>query len=294
MKGLVRRPAPYAYVVAACLLVSLFIGILTPIMPAMAVALVVIGALAAAAFSQPLIAVALLLAMGGMPLEQLTGGEKSLLQGFGGASASGIVLVAMVGLLSIVLLNSKAFSRISFLDGVYGVLLIAGAASILWAPVPLEGFRVLAKMAYPFLIYLAVRSFMSGERQRDTVVRLVLLGGVIVAVWAFYGFLTVGLSAFMHGGVYNLTVSTTHPTPFGFYNVCLFALCYSRWRQHGSRGFAALAVLFAVEAIMSQSRMAMFGVVLVAVLVELALSRRADALAAGGAHRRAARRRWAA
>ncbi|MDO8847178.1 MAG: O-antigen ligase family protein [Coriobacteriia bacterium] len=273
-EGAARRPAPYAYVVAACLLVSLFIGMLTPIMPAMAVALVVIGALAAAAFSQPLIAVALLLAIGGMPLEQLTGGEKSLLQGFGGASASGIVLVAMVGLLSIMLLNSKAFSRISFLDGAFGLLLIAGAASILWAPAPLEGFRVLSKMAYPFLIYLAVRSLMSGERQRDLVVRLVLLGGVIVSVWAFYGFVTVGLPAFIHGGVYNLTVSTTHPTPFGFYNVCLFALCYARWRQHGSRGFAAFAVLFGIEAVMSQSRMAMFGVVLVAVLVELALSRR--------------------
>lgn len=271
--GALRRPAPYAYVVLGCVLVSLFIGVLTPVMPAMAVALVVVGALAVAALSQPLIAVALLLAIGGLPLEQLTGGEKSLLTGFGGASASGIVLVAMVGLLTLVLINSKALSKISFLDGVFGLLIIVGAASIVWAPVPLEGFRVLSKIAYPFLIYLAVRSFMTGPRERDLVLRLVLAGGIVVAVWAFYGFFTVGLSAFLSGGVYNLTVSTTHPTPFGFYNVALFALCYARFRQHGSRGFGALAALFGIEAIMSQSRMAMFGVVLVAVLVEIALSR---------------------
>lgn len=269
----VRRPAPYAYVVLACVLVSLFIGTLTPIMPAMAVALVVVGALAVAAVSQPLVAVALLLAIGGLPLEQLTGGEKSLLPGFGGASASGVVLVAMVGLLTLVLINSKALSRISFLDGAFGILLAVAAASILWAPVPLEGFRVLSKMAYPVLVYLAVRSFMTGTKERDLVLRVVLFGGIVVAVWAFWGFATVGLPVFLSGGIYNLTISTTHPTPFGFYNVALFALCYARFRQHDLRGFAALAALFALEAIMSQSRMAMFGVVLVAVLVEIALSR---------------------
>ena len=268
-----RRPAPYVFVVLGCVLVSLFIGVLTPIMPAMAVALVVVGALAVAAISQPLVAVALLLAIGGLPLEQLTGGEKSLLTGFGGASASGVVLVAMVGLLTLVLINSKALSRVSFLDGAFGVLLAVAAASILWAPAPLEGFRVLSKMAYPFLVYLAVRSFMTGPRARDLVLRVVLAGGIVVAIWAFWGFITTGLPVFLSGGVYNLTVSTTHPTPFGFYNVALFALCYARFRQHGHRGFAALAALFALEAIMSQSRMAMFGVVLVAVLVEIALSR---------------------
>lgn len=269
----IRRPAPYAYVVLACVLVSLVIGVLTPVMPAMAVALVVVGALAVAAVSKPLVAVALLLAIGGLPLEQLTGGEKSLLTGFGGASASGVVLVAMVGLLTLVLINSKALSRVSFLDGAFGALLALAAVSILWAPAPLEGFRVLSKMAYPFLIYLAVRSFMTGPRERDLVVRVVLFGGIVVAVWAFWGFVTVGLPVFTSGGIYNLTVSTTHPTPFGFYNVALFALCYARFRQHGTRGFAVLAALFAVSAIMSQSRMAMFGVVLVAVLVEIALSR---------------------
>lgn len=271
----VHRPAPYAYVVLGCVLVSLMIGALTPVMPAMAVALVVVGALAVAAVSQPLIAVALLLAIGGMPLEQLTGGEKSLLTGFGGASASGVVLVAMVGLLTLVLINSKALSRISLLDGMFGLLLAVAAASILWAPVPLEGFRVLSKIAYPFLVYLAVRSFMAGPRERDLVLRVVLFGGLVVAAWAFWVFATEGLPVFLSGGVYNLTVSTTHPTPFGFYNVALFALCYARFRHHGVKGYAALAALFALEAIMSQSRMAMFGVVLVAVLVEIALSRSA-------------------
>lgn len=269
----VRRLTPYALVALGSVLVSLLVGALTPIMPAMAVALVVVGVLAVAALSQPLVAVALLLAIGGLPLEQLTGGEKSLLTGFGGASASGVVLVAMVGLLTLILMNSKALSRVSFLDGAFGVLLAVAAASILWAPSPLEGFRVLSKMVYPFLVYLAVRSFMTGPRERDMVLSLVLFGGIVVAAWAFWGFATVGLPVFRSGGVYNLTISTTHPTPFGFYNVALFALCHARFRQHGLKRYAALAALFALEAIMSQSRMAMLGVVLVATLVEIALSR---------------------
>lgn len=273
-KRVLTRPTPYDIVVGGFVLASLVIGALTPIMPAMAIALVVIGALAAAAVSRPLITVGLLLAMGGLPLEQLTGGEKSLLPGFGGASASGIVLVAMVALLTLVLINSSVFSRISALDAMWGLLLIVGAVSLLWAPSAIEGLRLLSKIAYPFLIYLGMRAFMVGKREQQVVLRLILAGGIVVSVWALYGFVTEGLPAFMSGGVYELTVSTTHPTPFGFYMVSLYALCYARWRHHaGARGYAALAVLFAAEAIMSQSRMAMFGVVLITVLVELALSR---------------------
>lgn len=274
LKRVVARPTPYDVVVGGFVIVCLVIGALTPIVPAMAVALVVVGALAAAAVSQPLITVALLLAIGGLPLEQLTGGEKSLLQGFGGASASGIVLVAMVALLTLVLINSKVFSRISFFEAAFMVLLLVGGVSILWAPSALAGFRVLSKIAYPFLIYLGIRAFMVGEREREVVMRLMLAGGIVVSAWAMYGFFTVGLRTFLSGGVYPLTISTTHPTPFGFYMASLYALCYARWRHSAdARGYAVLAALFAAEGVMSQSRMAMFGVVLVTVLVELSLSR---------------------
>ena len=261
-------------VLLAAVLASVAIGALSSLVPALAIAGVLAAGLLVAALASPLTSIALLLAIGGLPLEGLTGGEKSLFQGFGGASVSGIILIAMVAVLLLVFVSGRVPLRVSLVDGALLLMLAVAAVSIVHAPAPLEGVRVFTKILYPVLIFLAVRSYLGGERQRDYVMRFIIAGGLAVSAWALWGLFTDGLPVYLSGTAYRMTVATTHPTPFGFYMVTLFALCYPRWRHDRTWGIAALSALFGLQAVLSMSRMAILGVALVIILTEVALTRR--------------------
>src|SRR5687767_4842872 len=108
--------------------------------------------------TQPLSLIALMLVIGPVNLSFLTGGMKALFPEAGGLDMNGIRLVGVTaGFLALWLVDRRVQRHTFGPSGRwYAVFLFWAGASLLTSLDPLEGLRLLLKLAYPLLTFVAV------------------------------------------------------------------------------------------------------------------------------------------
>jgi O-antigen ligase len=201
-------------------------------------------AVISATLAWPLMIVALMLALGPIDLSVLTGGARGLLPALGGLDMSGIRLIAISGGLGMVVLTRR--DLLEQLGGPlarwYTLFLAWATASLAFSPAPLDGLRLLLKLAYPLLVYLVVAA---PER---TPAELRRLGN-----WALWGATAVLLvnPLFVANGAYAVEQGQTegwlrvwgpgsHHNPFSFYLLAVLMLCIARFRARGESRYLLL------------------------------------------------------
>ena len=203
-----------------------------------------IGAfLVAATVFWPVPVISVLLFLGPTDLSFVTGGLKGLFEGLGGLDMNGIRLVAVtLGLSLLVLADRRQIARLTAAGSrFYVVFLVYAGATILVSGDPVEGMRLLVKIAWPLLIYLTV----SGpDRTRAEVDRMadVLLIGALVLILINPILVLNGNFVVEESGDLRVGGAGVHQNPFSFYLLVVVLVSLGRFATRGQLRYVLLAL----------------------------------------------------
>jgi O-antigen ligase len=194
----------------------------------------------------PMVVVGAMLALGPLDLSFLTGGFKELFPELGGLDMNGIRLLGISAGLLVVIATDRGILA-SLLSGTarwYVAFLAFAAATLAWSPDPLEGARLLFKLAYPLLVFLVVSA---PGRTEAEVVRLAdwALLGALVLLLVNPAFVATGSLERDFEGRLRLGGAGSHQNPFSFYLLVIILLCAARYAVRGQVRYLLLAGLAA-------------------------------------------------
>jgi O-antigen ligase len=242
---------------AAAVLAAIFVS--NPIL----VPIVVQVVIACLFFYAPTTAIKLLLLSAGLPLSlfyeevgYFGGGVKPLFSEWGGTTPDGLQLILSCILLCIVLFKLQQTRSLLLRFWPYAAMLLFLAGTIVRSTAPVEGFRLLLKMAFPFLLFLTVAQFVRSSEDVEVYGRYWIAGGVIASICAPVLVLITGTKFLFPADEFRLSPGFTSASSFSFYTLALFLYCYAQWRKRRSLTFAGLAVLFGIETGLSLTRIA--------------------------------------
>jgi O-antigen ligase len=226
--------------------------------PVLLLALVLAGMLAILAFSRASLSLKLVLLLGGIPMESLGASEadpaqKPLLVTLGGTTVDGACLVVLSACFALLLSSSGQLSMPRrFRPYLYFVGFLA--LSLLYSGSRLDGLRLVLKVTYPVLVFFVTVKTIKTQQEIDSALQYWIAGGLLATLIGAAVFLVRGFSGFMWGGDFRYSSGLLHASPFSMYMFALFGLCYGLWRAGRGGRFGALAVVFGVQALMSETR----------------------------------------
>ncbi|MFW6078099.1 MAG: O-antigen ligase family protein [Gemmatimonadota bacterium] len=212
---------------------------------------------------RPLVLIGVLLAIGAVDLSFITGGPKALLPGLGGLDMNGIRLVGLVGGVTLLTVLDRRLQRWVFgPEGRWYVLFLAFAgATLAFSPSPVEGLRLLFKLAYPFVVFIAVCGLVRTRADLERIGDGVLLAAavltlVVVPIHVMSGGYVVDARGDLHVNAPGLDHN-----PFAFYLLAMLLLAYARYSARGEVRYLVLGGVFAVWIALTLSRTTLGGAI---------------------------------
>jgi O-antigen ligase len=193
----------------------------------------------------PLAVVGLMLAIGPLDLSFVTGGFKGLVIQFGGLDMNGIRLIGIVISVCAVMVVNPDLVRDTFSrhGRWYAIFLLVATATLMYSSVPLDGARLLLKLAYPFLVFLVVAAVPRSEETLRRVVDAMLVGGVLIAAVLLPALIAFGFYELFDGRLVFPAVGR-HQNPFSFYMLMLMLLALARFAVRGGVRYLVAAAVF--------------------------------------------------
>ena len=175
-----RGPAWAVGMVAAALATSVGIAL----RPGLAAGAVLGAAILVFTLLRPLAVIGVMLAIGALDLSFVTGGFKSLYLSLGGLDMNGIRLIGMVASLGAIMAVDPEVVRhaIGRHGRLYLIFLLYGAATLLYTSSLIDGLRLLFKLAYPFLVFVAVLGVVRTREELGRLVDWILIGAVTLSL----------------------------------------------------------------------------------------------------------------
>ena len=211
--------------------------------------------------ARPLALVALMLVLGPADLSFLTGGFKSLFAGVGGLDMNGIRLLGVTGGFMLLMAHS-AVQHEAF--GKYGrwyvLFLIWAGASLATSYSPVEGLRLLFKLAYPFLMFVVVAGLVDKEEQLDRLMAWTI--GAAAVIVLINPLLLFGVAFQVDDAGYKRIGGLgTYANPFSFYLMVIVFMSLARFVVRGQFRYLALCVILGLWIYMTLTRITLLGVV---------------------------------
>jgi O-antigen ligase len=209
--------------------------------------------------ARPLWVLGFMLAIGAVDLSFVTGGK--LLDEWWGIDMNGLRLIGLViALGAIVALDPKAIGHAFGPRARWYVLfLLYAAATLAFSVSPLDGARLLLKLAYPLLIFLAI---LAVARRREDLARLMdwaLAGGAAMALVIAPLLLLAGEYQFDQAGRLSAPGVALHQNPLSFYMLIMALLAVARYAVRGQVRYLVLAVVCGVWIVLTMTRIALLG-----------------------------------
>jgi putative inorganic carbon (HCO3(-)) transporter len=212
---------------------------------------------------RPVLVLGALLAIGGINLAFLTGGYKELLGGLGGIDMNGIRLIgAVTGLGGLVLIDRGMLRELmSPAARWYLLFLLFATGTLAISPAPIDGLRLLFKLAYPLLIFVAVTALIPGEEGVDRLVAWTLVAAIVL-VFMVNPILVIGGGYVIDEyGQIRVQGLGQNQNPFSYYLLALSLLSLARFIFRGDRRWLVLALGLSAWIIVTFSRMTLLAAV---------------------------------
>ncbi len=266
------RPEVLAWLLAALVLAAAVSSV-----PWLTTGAMIGAVLTFAVLRRPLLLVVIMLCLGPIDLSFLTGGEDALFAGLGGLDMNGIRLLAMVGgLFAVAVKNPDLRARLFGRRGRWYLVFLAYAAiAVLRSPMPLEGAKILVKLAYPLLFLVTIEGLVQSRRQLDRIGDVVLGGAAVITM-------LVNPLLFLGGGhLYDPYTGFraegvgVHPAPFSFYLLLMILIALQRFTVRRQARYLVLSGAAAFWIFLGMSRNAFLsGVVVFSVVGIVSMIRR--------------------
>lgn len=210
--------------------------------PWLTTGLVLGAALVAVTVAWPAAVVTALLFLGPLDLSWITGGFKGLLEPLGGLDMNGIRLLAVsAGVGAVLLADPAQRRRVLAPDVRWFVAFLAWVGlTLAWSDAPVDGLRLLFKLAWPLLVYLLVSA---PGRSREDVERMVdwILAGGAVLVVVNPLFVLSGNVVVEDLGNVRVGGAGVHQNPFSFYLLVVVLLSLGRFVTRAEARYLVLA-----------------------------------------------------
>ncbi|MBN1459726.1 MAG: O-antigen ligase family protein [Armatimonadetes bacterium] len=252
------------WALVVCLLAAILGGLVATNLP-LAIAVLVAAVALAVMLLRPRLALGFLLMTGCLPLNFITGGERSVLGALGGSTVSGLLLIVYVPSLLILLLTRHQLAS--------GLRLYAIPASwVVWSTLTLtysdwldEGVRLAFKLWYPLLVGVLAYHIC---RQPS--------GLRFVRRWWYLGYAVTSLVAVVRTAVVGLAISGSgrytalmHPSPFSFFMLVTFVLTCALYIRERRRVDGIVAITAAAQIFLSLTRISMAALVVALLLMSI-------------------------
>lgn len=272
-----RRATGTGVVAVAVAVAGIVLAALLAGAPFLATGVVVGTLFGALVVARPLLTVAILLAIGNVDLSFVTGGFKNLFPQLGGLDMNGIRLLVVVGGLALVALTDPRVGRrvIGPWGRWYLAFLLLAAGSLAMSLSPLDGLRLLLKLAYPFLIFVTVLGLADEPRQLSRLVDITLIAAAIIViginpVYALAG----GYEKDLYGNIRYGGVGF-HENPFSFFLVVMLLLAFARFSNRRQLRYLVLSLGFGIWIVLTLTRITflasltgLFGIALYSAVVQ--------------------------
>jgi hypothetical protein len=225
---------------------------------------------------RPVTAIKLMLFSAGLPLSLFyqdvgnVGSEvKPLFAEWGGTTPDGLRLILSCILLCAVLLKLDGTRALLARFWPYTLLLLFMTGTLVLSTAPVEGLRLLMKIVFPFLLFLAVGQLLKSSHDAEVYAGYWIAGGIVASLCAPVVALITGTQFLYTANEFRYNPGFTSASSYSFYMLALFLYCYAQWRRHYSMGFAALAGIFGVQTILPMTRIAWAALLLGLTVFEL-------------------------
>jgi O-antigen ligase len=237
--------------------------------PMVTAGLFLAGVLFLITLARPLHVLGLMLAIGAVDLSFITGGR--LLDDWWGIDMNGMRLIAMIiALGAIVSIDPRAVRHaLGPRARWYVLFLLYGTATLAFSILPLDGARLLLKLAYPLLLFLGVLAVARRPRDLQRLVDWALAGGVAMAVVVVPILLMLGEYQFDHAGRLTAPGVALHQNPLSFYMLVMALLAFARFAVRGEKRYLALAGIFGIWIVLTLTRITLLATVAAFVAVAL-------------------------
>lgn len=212
--------------------------------------------------SRPLWVLGFMLAIGAIDLSFIT--EGRLLEDWGGIDMNGMRLIGMViAMGAIVLIDPRAIRHaLGPRARWYVLFLLFGAGTLAFSVLPLDGARLLLKLAYPLLLFLAILTVARTRQDLSRLVDWALAGGAVMALVVVPFLLLLGQYEFDHDGRLSAPGMALHQNPLSFYMLIMALLAFGRFAARGERRYLALAAIFGIWIVLTVTRITLLATVI--------------------------------
>jgi O-antigen ligase len=204
--------------------------------------------------TRPLVVVGIMLAIGALDLSFITGGH--LLEDWGGGiDMNGLRLIGMIVAMSAILMVDRSAARHALAPHSrwYILFLVYATLTLAISVLQLDGARLLLKLAYPLLLFLAVLAIARTREELDRLMDWTLLGAAGVALVLTPLLILAGSYEFDAGRL-SARAGALHQNPLSFYMLMMMLIAFGRFAVRKQLRYVALAALFAVWLVVSMTR----------------------------------------
>lgn len=211
--------------------------------------------------ARPLIVLGLMLAIGALDLSVITGGE--VLEQWGGIDMNGMRLIGMVIALGAVMMVEPRAARHAFSPRArwYGLFLLYGTATLAFSIMPLDGARLLLKLAYPLLLFVAVLAVVRERRDLERLMSWALAGGAAMAVFVVPLLLLLGQYDFDSFGRLRATGAVLNTSVLSFYMLIVALMAFGRFAVRRQPVYLLLAAAAGVWIILCMTRITLLATI---------------------------------
>lgn len=210
------------------------------------------------ALKQPLALIGLMLVIGPADLSFMTGGFKGMLGELGGLDMNGIRLLGMTAALGLVVLADRQVGRQVFRPAAvfYALLVVYCATTLFISPSPIDGARLLLKIAYPLLVFLVITGLAPDRQRLDRLMDAVLIGAVLLCVVVNPIYVAFGDFERQIAGWMRLRGVGTHQNPFAFYLIAAVLMSFVRFTTRRQVRYLILCAICSGWMVMTITRIA--------------------------------------
>ena len=235
-----RRPSRAVWITLALLVVVSAVG--TSWDPWLTLGVLIGCVLFGLTVTWPLGVIAAMLAIGPLDLSFFTGGFKTMFEQWGGLDMNGIRLIFVsAGLGLVVITDRRYWGRLASAPvGFYLLFLAFAATTLATSEDPLEGLRLLLKLAWPLLTFLVVAAPGRTHKEIDRMVDWLLIGATVLIV--INPLFILGGGVFVEDtGEVRLTGAGTHQNPFSFAMLVAVLVSLVRFVFRGQMRYLVIA-----------------------------------------------------
>lgn len=211
--------------------------------------------------ARPLWVLGLMLAIGAVDLSFVTGGR--LLNDWHGIDMNGMRLIGMViALTAIVAVDPRAV-RHAFGPHArwYVLFLLLATATLPFSVAVLDGARLLLKLAYPLLLFLAILAVARKTSDLERLVDWALIGGAAMALVIAPLLLLTGQYEFDLSGRLTAPGVALHQNPLSFYMLMMALLAFARYSVRREPIYLGLALVFGAWIVITFTRITLLATV---------------------------------